>query len=104
MIMSSFSLNVFHSILVRTSDWENIKPNMPWLLDAAVCVALDLVVSLLIFLQQFLLTQTLNLNIVYNRSYYSTCITPISERQLTVMQKIIEITWMLVKNLNDRNL
>ncbi|KAL4378851.1 hypothetical protein GQ457_02G007420 [Hibiscus cannabinus] len=30
------------SILVRSSEWENIKPNMPWLLDAAVCVALDL--------------------------------------------------------------
>ncbi|KAA3461197.1 PQ-loop repeat family protein/transmembrane family protein isoform 5 [Gossypium australe] len=34
------------SILVRTSEWENIKPNMPWLLDAAVCVALDLVIIL----------------------------------------------------------
>ncbi|GAV77728.1 PQ-loop domain-containing protein [Cephalotus follicularis] len=29
------------SILVRTSKWENIKANMPWLLDAAVCVLLD---------------------------------------------------------------
>ncbi|XWS33717.1 hypothetical protein CRYUN_Cryun22dG0107300 [Craigia yunnanensis] len=29
------------SILVRTTEWENIKANMPWLLDAAVCVALD---------------------------------------------------------------
>ncbi|KAK5775150.1 probable vacuolar amino acid transporter YPQ1 isoform X1 [Gossypium arboreum] len=34
------------SILVRTSEWENIKPNMPWLLDAAVCVALDLFIIL----------------------------------------------------------
>lgn len=34
------------SILVRTSEWENIKPNMPWLLDAAICVALDLVIIL----------------------------------------------------------
>ncbi|XVF15693.1 hypothetical protein REPUB_Repub09cG0177300 [Reevesia pubescens] len=34
------------SILVRTTEWENIKPNMPWLLDAAVCVALDLFIIL----------------------------------------------------------
>ena len=33
------------SILVRTIEWDNIKANMPWLLDAAVCVALDLFVS-----------------------------------------------------------
>ncbi|CAH2076359.1 unnamed protein product [Thlaspi arvense] len=30
------------SILVRTTEWENIKPNLPWLLDAIVCVVLDL--------------------------------------------------------------
>lgn len=35
----------FNSILVRTTEWGNIKPNMPWLLDAVVCVALDLFVS-----------------------------------------------------------
>ncbi|XP_071708387.1 vacuolar lysine transporter YPQ1-like [Rutidosis leptorrhynchoides] len=29
------------SILVRSTEWEKIKSNMPWLLDAAVCVALD---------------------------------------------------------------
>ncbi|KAI7744161.1 hypothetical protein M8C21_020779 [Ambrosia artemisiifolia] len=29
------------SILVRSTEWERIKANMPWLLDAAVCVALD---------------------------------------------------------------
>ncbi|KAK1410243.1 hypothetical protein QVD17_36778 [Tagetes erecta] len=29
------------SILVRSTKWERIKANMPWLLDAAVCVALD---------------------------------------------------------------
>ncbi|XWS45362.1 hypothetical protein CRYUN_Cryun15aG0130400 [Craigia yunnanensis] len=34
------------SILVRTTEWENIKANMPWLLDAAVCVALDLFIIL----------------------------------------------------------
>lgn len=33
------------SILVRTTEWENIKPNLPWLLDSIVCVALDLFVS-----------------------------------------------------------
>ncbi|KAF3439031.1 hypothetical protein FNV43_RR17306 [Rhamnella rubrinervis] len=30
------------SILVRTTEWEKIKANLPWLLDAIVCVALDL--------------------------------------------------------------
>ncbi|KAG4952178.1 hypothetical protein JHK85_046045 [Glycine max] len=29
------------SILVRTTEWERIKANMPWLLDAVICVALD---------------------------------------------------------------
>ncbi|KAM0006638.1 hypothetical protein Hdeb2414_s0167g00820911 [Helianthus debilis subsp. tardiflorus] len=29
------------SILVRSTEWERIKANIPWLLDAAVCVALD---------------------------------------------------------------
>ncbi|OIW09732.1 hypothetical protein TanjilG_09405 [Lupinus angustifolius] len=29
------------SIVVRTTEWESIKANMPWLLDAVVCVALD---------------------------------------------------------------
>nr|XP_043631640.1 probable vacuolar amino acid transporter YPQ3 [Erigeron canadensis] len=29
------------SILVRSTEWVKIKANMPWLLDAAVCVALD---------------------------------------------------------------
>ncbi|GMI68882.1 hypothetical protein like AT4G36850 [Hibiscus trionum] len=42
------------SILVRTSEWENIKPNMPWLLDAAVCVALDLfIISQYIYYKYF---------------------------------------------------
>ncbi|XP_062001782.1 probable vacuolar amino acid transporter YPQ1 [Rosa rugosa] len=34
------------SILVRTIEWDNIKANMPWLLDAAVCVVLDLFIIL----------------------------------------------------------
>ncbi|KAL2966615.1 hypothetical protein AAZX31_16G127600 [Glycine max] len=33
------------SILVRTTEWERIKANMPWLLDAVICVALDFFVS-----------------------------------------------------------
>ncbi|CAJ2646327.1 unnamed protein product [Trifolium pratense] len=33
-------------ILVRTTEWESIKANMPWLLDAIVCVALDLFIIL----------------------------------------------------------
>ncbi|GMP31653.1 hypothetical protein CsSME_00005782 [Camellia sinensis var. sinensis] len=34
------------SIVVRTSEWDKIKPNLPWLLDAVVCVALDLLIIL----------------------------------------------------------
>ncbi|XP_028058096.1 probable vacuolar amino acid transporter YPQ3 [Camellia sinensis] len=34
------------SIVVRTSEWDKIKPNIPWLLDAVVCVALDLLIIL----------------------------------------------------------
>ncbi|EEF29105.1 probable vacuolar amino acid transporter YPQ1 isoform X2 [Ricinus communis] len=34
------------SIVVRTTEWESIKANMPWLLDAAVCVALDFFIIL----------------------------------------------------------
>ncbi|XP_020997799.1 probable vacuolar amino acid transporter YPQ1 isoform X1 [Arachis duranensis] len=34
------------SIVVRSSEWESIKANMPWLLDAIVCVALDLFIIL----------------------------------------------------------
>ncbi|XP_022155474.1 probable vacuolar amino acid transporter YPQ1 [Momordica charantia] len=34
------------SILVRSTDWGKIKANMPWLLDAVVCVLLDLFIIL----------------------------------------------------------
>ncbi|KAL6273863.1 hypothetical protein ACE6H2_024555 [Prunus campanulata] len=34
------------SILVRTTEWDSIKANMPWLLDAVVCVGLDLFIIL----------------------------------------------------------
>ncbi|KAL5715124.1 hypothetical protein ACHQM5_016994 [Ranunculus cassubicifolius] len=34
------------SILVRSTAWKKIKPNMPWLLDAIVCVVLDLFIIL----------------------------------------------------------
>lgn len=30
------------SIIVKSLDWEKLKPNMPWLVDAAVCVLLDI--------------------------------------------------------------
>lgn len=33
------------SILIRSTEWDKIKANMPWLLDAVVCVGLDLFVS-----------------------------------------------------------
>ncbi|XP_057498569.1 seven transmembrane protein 1-like isoform X2 [Actinidia eriantha] len=34
------------SIVVRTCEWDKIKPNMPWLLDAVICVLLDLFIIL----------------------------------------------------------
>ncbi|KAI3452114.1 hypothetical protein Pfo_008779 [Paulownia fortunei] len=34
------------SILVRSTAWDKIKANMPWLLDAVVCVLLDLFIIL----------------------------------------------------------
>ncbi|KAF3530927.1 hypothetical protein DY000_02036400 [Brassica cretica] len=34
------------SILVRTTEWDSIKANLPWLLDAIVCVVLDLFIIL----------------------------------------------------------
>ncbi|KAM7250661.1 hypothetical protein ACFE04_022544 [Oxalis oulophora] len=34
------------SIIVRTTEWENLKANLPWLLDAVVCVGLDLFIIL----------------------------------------------------------
>ncbi|KAH6832158.1 PQ-loop repeat family protein / transmembrane family protein, partial [Perilla frutescens var. hirtella] len=34
------------SILLRSTDWDKIKANLPWLLDAAVCVVLDLFIIL----------------------------------------------------------
>ncbi|KAJ0096681.1 hypothetical protein Patl1_28855 [Pistacia atlantica] len=61
------------SILVRNTEWENIKANMPWLLDAIVCVALDLFV---LSVQQWISFIKL--------SYCSTFITDISEGNLQV--------------------
>ncbi|XP_038722280.1 probable vacuolar amino acid transporter YPQ2 [Tripterygium wilfordii] len=40
------NLSYVLSIVVRTREWEKIKPNLPWLLDAVVCVALDLFILL----------------------------------------------------------
>ncbi|KAI5656009.1 hypothetical protein M9H77_24802 [Catharanthus roseus] len=37
---------IIYSILVRSTEWEKIKANMPWLLDAVVCVGLDLFIIL----------------------------------------------------------
>ncbi|XP_019175385.1 PREDICTED: probable vacuolar amino acid transporter YPQ3 [Ipomoea nil] len=34
------------SILVRSTEWEKMKANMPWLLDAVACVVLDLFIIL----------------------------------------------------------
>lgn len=41
------------SIIVKTLEWKMLKPNMPWLVDAAVCVVLDFFI-----LTQFLYYRT----------------------------------------------
>ncbi|XP_024627872.1 seven transmembrane protein 1 isoform X2 [Medicago truncatula] len=42
------------SILVRTTEFESIKANLPWLLDATVCVALDFfIISQYIYYRYF---------------------------------------------------
>ncbi|PON37445.1 PQ-loop repeat [Parasponia andersonii] len=47
------------SILVRSTEWGKIKANMPWLLDAIVCVALDLFIILqYIYYRYFQRTRT----------------------------------------------
>jgi len=38
-------VGVYRSILVKTLEWKKLKPNMPWLVDAAACVLLDIFVS-----------------------------------------------------------
>ncbi|CAL2273723.1 unnamed protein product [Prunus armeniaca] len=40
------NLTYVGSIVVRTTEWDSIKANMPWLLDAVVCVGLDLFIIL----------------------------------------------------------
>nr|GMC95134.1 probable vacuolar amino acid transporter YPQ1 [Ipomoea batatas] len=40
------NLTYVGSIVMRTTEWDKIEPNLPWLFDAAGCVMLDLLVSL----------------------------------------------------------
>ncbi|XP_010451342.1 PREDICTED: probable vacuolar amino acid transporter YPQ1 [Camelina sativa] len=37
------------SILVHSVEWSNIKPNLPWLVDAGGCAVLDFIILLQIF-------------------------------------------------------
>lgn len=54
------------SILVRSTEWEKIKANMPWLLDAVVCVLLDLFVSFVVSTFSQMLNLVLNyLNYIF---------------------------------------
>lgn len=94
------------SILVRTTEWEKIKANMPWLLDAAVCVVLDLFVSLsdLYLLQYYLLSCPeivfkCCISIVcrtltnFNRSYCSTSTTDTLGRRTKVAKTTAGSIW-----------
>ncbi|XP_031095700.1 lysosomal amino acid transporter 1 homolog isoform X2 [Ipomoea triloba] len=40
------NLTYVGSIVVRTTEWDKIEPNLPWLFDAAGCVMLDLLIIL----------------------------------------------------------
>lgn len=55
------------SILLRSREWEKIKGNAPWLLDAVVCVLLDLFVtffsSLLVVFHDYCDSSNLVLNV-----------------------------------------
>ncbi|KAG6480316.1 hypothetical protein ZIOFF_063816 [Zingiber officinale] len=55
------------SILLRSTEWEKIKGNTPWLLDAVVCVLLDLFVnffsSLLVVFHDYCDSSNLVLNV-----------------------------------------
>ncbi|KAA8531793.1 hypothetical protein F0562_006490 [Nyssa sinensis] len=46
------------SILIRTTEWEKIEANMPWLLDAVVCVGLDLFIILQYIYYRYLQERT----------------------------------------------
>ncbi|XP_010531580.1 PREDICTED: probable vacuolar amino acid transporter YPQ2 [Tarenaya hassleriana] len=54
------------SILARTTKWDTIKANLPWLLDAVVCVALDL----LIILQYIYYSSFMNKNHTHEEDNY----------------------------------
>ncbi|GMH14741.1 hypothetical protein Nepgr_016582 [Nepenthes gracilis] len=54
------------SILVRSIEWYRIKANMPWLLDAIVCVALDLFI-----IMQYVYYEYLRRNDSSDGDYYA---------------------------------
>lgn len=58
------------SILVRSTEWEKIKANLPWLLDAVVCVALDLFIILQYIYYQYLRKKDLDGNDDGDKDYY----------------------------------
>lgn len=84
------------SILVRTTEWKKIEANMPWLLDAAVCVLLDLFVSFdclqVLWKHLTYVHCPLHLNPNQNRLYCSTCTTNTSERRI----QVLATTWETV--------
>ena len=38
------NLTYFSSILARSAEWKRVRPNLPWLCDAALCLAMDAVI------------------------------------------------------------
>nr|XP_018684232.1 PREDICTED: probable vacuolar amino acid transporter YPQ1 isoform X2 [Musa acuminata subsp. malaccensis] len=56
MFMFALAANATYvgSILVRSVEWEKVGPNAPWLLDAIVCILLDLLIMLQFAYYKFL--------------------------------------------------
>ncbi|XP_023732847.2 uncharacterized protein LOC111880658 [Lactuca sativa] len=50
------------SILARSREWEKIKANMPWLPDAAVCVALDAFIIMQYVYYRYFMKPDINTN------------------------------------------
>lgn len=111
-----FFFTVYCSILVRNTEWDKIKANMPWLLDAVACVLLDLFVSFLTHvldlcfsfylrfcwgIYKFPRTShiwMLHLNGNNNRSYYSTFTTNIFEIEPREIMMATKATLKWAKN------
>lgn len=72
---------------MRTIEWESIKANMPWLLDAIVCVALDLFVSFVELLSNIIRAYCVDCNCeAYHKSIASLTKTKLDHTAVHILQ------------------